>query len=891
MSGGGRGLPGGAPDPRREVDDEVEDYLERRARELVAEGMAPDEARRAAEAAFGDVDGVRRACVRIQGRLQRRRRLLATVRGVAGGLAQDLRVGARALLRRPGFASVAVLTLGLGVGANTALFSVVDAVLLRPLPYPEPDRLVQLWEQSPGQRSPSPADFMDLRRSTTTLSDLAAYSAVTATLTGEGEPEEATYASVSANFFRTFGVRAAVGATFGPEPVEAGVRLAVLSDALWARRFGRDPSVVGSTLRVDEVAYSVLGVMPPSFGFPADVAFWVAAPGDVPGSPFLPDPAPVLRDVWYHDVVGRVARGVTLSRAGEEMNALAAGLAAAFPDQDDGLSVRLVPLRDELLGSTGRTLWLLLGATSLVLLVACTNAANLLLARGVARRDELALRTALGAGRARLFTHAVAEAAVIAAAGGVAGAAMAAGGLALLTPWVAAVLPRGGEVSLDGSILLYAMLAAAVTAVLFGTLPARAAVRVAGAARGSRGATGARGHRVLGDALVAAEVAMAVVLVLGAGLLLRSVARVASVDLGFEPEDLTVAWVGLPGSRGLAREERVAFYREVGERLGALPGVRGIAWAQTSPVRGGAGAGLRIEDAPLAPGEDPPNARWNVVSPGYFEVAGVRLVAGRAFTASDDEAAPPVAVVNQALARRAFGGELPIGRRINTGLDGHTPDGGWRWVTVVGVVEDTRNQGPTAEVEPMLFRPITQAGPSSGRMMALVRGGAGTGPAPLLRRAVWSVRADAPVSGIGAASSLAGAFAGERGLVLRLLGAFAALALGLGAVGTYGVTSFAVSRRTRELGVRMALGARRGSVSAMVLREALGPVGVGVLVGTAGGAALSGLLRALLFEVTPLDPATFAAVPLVLLAVSVAAVWIPARRAARVDPVVSLRAE
>jgi predicted permease len=631
--------------------------------------------------------------------------------------------------------------------------------------------------------------------------------------------------------------------------------------------------------------------MPASFDFPADVAFWVAAGGDIPGDAFLPDPVPVMRDVWYHDAVGRLASGASLEGATSELNAIAAGLAQTFPEQDAGLSVRLVPLQDELVGGVGRTLWLLLGATGLVLLVACTNAANLLLARGVARGGELALRAALGAGRARLFAHAVAEAVVIAAAGGVVGAGMAAAAVAFLRPRVAGVLPRGAAISLDGSILVYAALAAGATAILFGALPARVAVRAAGAARRGAGGTPATGHRLLGDALVAAEIAMAVVLVLGAGLLLRSVARVAAVDLGFEAEGLTVAWVGLPGARDRSSEERVAFYGDVGERLRSLPGVRGVAWAQTSPVHGGAGAGLRIEGAPLSPGEDPPDTRWNVVSRDYFDVAGIPLRAGRAFTASDDAGAPPVAVVNETLARRILGSEAPIGRRINTGLDGREPDGSWRWVTVVGVVADTRNQGPTGTVVPMMYRPMGQAALRAGRMMALVRGGVGDGPAPLLRRAVWSVDADAPVSGIAPGTALAGAFAGERGLVLSLLGAFAALALGLGAVGAYGVTSFAVSRRTRELGVRMALGARRGRVSAMVLRDALGPVGVGVLVGSAGGAALSGLLGALLFEIAPLDPPTFLAVPAVLLAVSLAAVWIPARRAARVDPVVSLRAE
>lgn len=879
------------PDPARDVDEEVEDYLLRRTRELVEQGMDPAQARRAAEDAFGDPERVRRACIRIQ----RRRRMRTATFGAVAGLGQDVRVAVRALVRRPGFAAVAILTIGLGVGANTALFSVVDAVLLEPLPFAEPDRLVQVWESDPSRptRSPSPADFLDLRRSASSFRDLTAFSAASGTLTGQGEPETAVYASVSANFFRTLGVDPAVGSTFGPEPVPEGERLVVLSDALWARRFGRDASVLGRSLRVDGVAFTVVGVMPVSFDFPAGVAFWTAAPGDVPGSPFLSGAPRALRDVWYHDVVGRLAPGVDRARAAAEMDAAAASLAAAYPEENGGLRIRLVPLRQELVGDVSHTLWLLLGATGLVLLVACTNAANLMLARGVTRSDEIALRAALGAGRARLLGHAVAESAVIGLAGGLAGAAFAFGSLTLLRSRVAAVLPRGGELALDGSVLAYAAVAALATALVFGLLPARAAVRTAGAAHGRRGATGSTRGRSLGDVLVCVEVALAVVLVLGAGLLLRSVARVASVDLGFQAEGLTVASVGLPGARSLAPDVRLTFYRGVEERLRAIPGVRGVAWAQTSPVREGPGAGLRIEDQPLEAGQDPPGVLWNVVSPDFFRVAGVRVVAGRDFSTSDDAGATPVGVVNEALARRVFGGDNPLGKRVNTGLDGRTGDDAWRWVTVVGVVADTRNRGPARAAEPMLYRPMAQGGPgfSGSRMLALVRAGRDAAPAPLIRRAVRDVNADAPVSGIAPATTLAGAYEGERGLVLALLGVFAALALVLGAVGTYGVTAFTVSRRTRELGVRMALGARRSGVSAMVLREALVPVGAGVLAGVLGGAALSRLLGALLFEVDPLDPITFAAVPLLLLAVSLVAAWIPARRAARVDPVVALRAE
>ncbi len=891
MSPRGEGLPG-RDDPRRDVDDEVEDYLRRRARELEEGGMDPAAARRAAEEAFGDVEGVRRACVRIQ----RRRRVRTTLGTALRAAVQELRFGARALRKRPGFTSVAVLTLGLGVGANAALFSVMNAVVLRPLPFAEPDRLVQVWESDPRRptRDPSPADYLDLRRDAESFEALTAYHETSGNLTGEGEPESVGYASVSANFFRTLGVDPALGSAFGPDPVDAGVDRAVLSDGLWRRRYGADPTVVGRSLRVDGVAYEILGVMPPTFRFPADADFWVAAPRDVPGSRFLStSPAEPLRDAWYHEVVGRLAPGVDLAGASAEMDALAARLAADYPLPNEGLRIRLVPLKEETLGDTGRTLWLLLGATGLVLLVACTNVANLLLARGVARHAEVGVRIALGAGRMRIVGHVLAESFVLAAAGAVVGAAAGAGGLRLLRPTLAAALPRGSEIGVDGAVLVFAALAALVTVLLFGGFPARAAARAGGAARVARGATTSGKGRRLGDALVAIEVAMAVVLVLGAGLLLRSVAKIASVDLGFDAEALTVAWVGLPGAGDLSMDERVGFYGSVGDRLAALPGVRGVAWTQASPLGAGAGAGLRIEGVPETANRTRVDVRWQVVSPGYFDVAGIRLLAGRMFGPEDGSGAEPVAIVSASLARAAFGGEDPLGRRINTGLDGRVGDD-WRWVRVVGVVADTRNRGPTRGPDPVLFRPLAQGGPGfpGSRLLAVLRtDGATPALPPLVRKVVGDVDADAPVYGLASATALTGAYTGERRLVLLLLGIFAALALGLGAVGTYGVTAFAVSRRTREVGVRLALGADRGGITVLVLRQGLAPVALGLLAGAAAGAAGSRLLTSLLFEVHPLDPVTFLVVPVLLVAVSTLAVWVPARRAARMDPVRALSSE
>ena len=815
--------------------------------------------------------------------------------GYGGGAGTIL----RGLARRPGFTATAIGTLALGIGANVGLFSVVRSVILAPLPFPDSDRLVQVWESDVHRpvRSLSPADFLDLKERTGTLQDLAAWDESDATLDGVDRALRIRAASVSSNFFRTLGVEADRGRAF--EGAE-GTPAVVLSDGLWRREFGGDPGTLGAVIRLDGRPHEVVGVMPRDFDFPAGADLWIRAPRDVPVGLGFPGDITTVRDAWYFQAVGRIAPGRDLEAASAEMDALAAALEREHPEVNEGLGIRLVPLKEELVGPVRGTLLLLLGATALVLLVACANVANLLLGRATDRSRELAIRQALGAGRGRLVRYVLGESMALGAGGAAAGALLAWGGVALLRDGLGPLLPPGATIDLDLWALGYAATVAVVCAGFFGGLPAwLAAARVDGIPRdGSRGATDGRLARTLGRGLVTAEVAMAVTLVLGATLLLRSLDRLQRVDPGFEAPGLTLASVALPaGADGeVGSPEPAAVFEAMAAEVAALPGVLSAGWTQRGPLELGPGAGLRTFAG--GPEEwaahDLPGVRWQVVDPGYFATLGVPLIAGRGFESGDDARGEPVALVNAAFVRAVFGDADAVGRLVNTGLDGRTPDGDWRWVRIVGVVADTRNRGPAAEPEPVLFRPMAQGGPGfrGDAALLVVRAGSGVpGLAEALRERIERVVPGAPVYRVTSGESLAAPYAADRRLVLGLLGTFAVLALALGTVGVYAVTAGTVARRTREVGVRMALGADRRRVVGLVLSQGMLPVLAGLALGL-GAATLGGRLAVdLLFEVSPADPVSLLAVTGLLLATALAATWVPARRASRVDPVRAIREE
>ena len=857
-----------------DVDEEVAFHLEERARELVAGGLDAAAARAQARREFGDVAAAR-ARLRDEGvrqaRRERRGRWLDE-------LAQDTRFAARALRRRPGFLAVAVLTLALGVGANTTIFGVVDAVLLRPLPYAQPERLVAVWPA----HGFSMAEYAGFRDRARTLSALAGYrDAVGASLSGDGEPERLEAATVSATLFATLGVDAAVGRTLVAGEDEPGRSdVVVLGDGLWRRRFGADPGIVGRRIRIDGDPRTVVGVMPASFRFPRGTTeLWL---------PMTIDPAnPGAAWGWGgFRLVGRLAPGATPRAVVDDVVGIARQLRVENPLWTPDTTFYLAdaaaePLQQRIVGDVRRMLLTLLGAAALVLLIACVNVANLLLARGLERERELVVRSALGAGRGRLARQLLTESLMLGVLGGVAGLAVATASLRLLVRVLPADTPRLAEIGVDARTFAAALAAAIVTGLLFGLVPAlRLTQPAAGGALASRGAAGGP-RRALPATLVAAEMALAVVLVTGAGLLIKSFARLSRVDPGFRTEQVVSARVSPPeeGLREPAR--RRALHAAVLERARAIPGVTAAAltsqlpFDQENPL-----TALSIPGVTLNP-NNLPLFEQRRISPEYPAVVGLRLLRGRTFTPADREGAQLDALIDERAARQFFPDVDPIGRTVGFP---------WfdRWMTVVGVVASVKNNDLAAEGAPALYMPFAQD-PTTSAVLVLRTTSTPAALAAPLRAAVAGVDADAPVSHVRALDELIADSVARPRLTTALLAAFAALALLLGAVGLYGVIAYQVSQRTRELGVRMALGARTGDVVRMVLRQGLAVTLAGAVVGLLASLALARVLGSLLFGVSARDPMIFAAVPVVLAIVAVLATLVPARRAAAVEPGRALR--
>ncbi len=808
-----------------------------------------------------------------------------------GGV-RETRAAMRALRARPGYALLSIVTLGLGIGANTAVFSVVRGVLLSPLPFPEPDRLVQIWETTPerSSRSVAPANFLDWRERSDAFEEMASYRTVSGNLLGADSPERVRGVSGSGGFFDVVGVGASVGRVYTASDEHlAGAPATVLSHGLWTRRFGADPAVVGTTVRLDEALLTVVAVAPVGFDFPAGTDLWTRDPADVPSIPGFPGDIRQLRDAWYTRVVGRLAPGVEIDVAVAQLGSVAAALEELYPESNTDAGVRLVPLRDQVVGGVRSTLWLLFGAVTLVLLIACANVGNLALARATERSGDLAVRRALGADGRRLVTHVLAECTLLAAAGAALGLLGAVALVRFLARTVAAGLP-GLTVGVDPITMLYASVVAAGALILFGALPAVAAARRTPAASlvGRAHTSSHRGMRAQ-NALVSGEMALAVVLVLSATLLTRTVAHLRAIDPGFEPDGLTAAWVSLPGARGLPEGERTLFWLEAAEALRALPGVTAVGFSQESPVAVGARAGLRVFGRTNEP-NDIPDVAWAVVSTGYFDAVRTPLLEGRAFTAEDASVGEPVALVNETLARQVFGDGGAVGMRLNTGLDGQMEDGSPRWVRVIGVVADTRNQGPAQATLPMMYRPAgaSTRGYRGESAMFAVRADVAPTRASL-QGAIATVNSGAPVFQFVRGGDLAEAYLTSTLAVLRLLTGFSALAMILGAVGIYGVTSFLVRRRTREVGVRMALGSSGPAIGVLMLRRGVAPAVIGMVVGLAAAAFATRALESMLFGVRPLDPLSIALTCVALLSVAMGAITVPALRAARVDPVVAIR--
>ena len=799
-------------------------------------------------------------------------------------LRQDLRYALRTLRRSPGFALAVVATLAIGIGANTAVFSAVNGVLLRPLPFREPDRLMAIWGHhvSIGRETASLPDFLDWRRQSRGFERMAALTNTRYNLAGEGEPEVVRGAIATADLFPLLGMTAERGRVFGPESERAGAaRVVLLGEGFWRRRFGASPEVIGRSLLLSGVSHTVIGVVPQARRLQQEADVW---------TPLTTDTA-LGRRSDFLTVVGRLAPGVTAERAQQEMSTIATRLEREYPASNSGWGVELVGLQEQLVGAARPALLVFMGAVALVLLIACANVANLLLARVASREREVTIRAALGAPRHRLVRQLLGESVVLALAGGTVGMLVAMWGAQLLSALGPGAIPRREELGIDPAALGFALALSLTSGVLFGLVAARRALGVeahAGIREGGRGLSGGVGLRRTRSLLVLSEVALAFILLVGAALLLRSFARLQQVEPGFAGGGLLTARVSLP--RGTYAEEpaRAAFGERLLARLQATPGVRSAALVSDLPL-GGSPPYWAFTVAGVEP--PPPDVAQDAVvyfsSPGYFSTVGIPLRDGRLFDASDRADAPPVAVIGEALARRYWPDRSPLGQRIT--FDNPT-DTSATWLTVVGVVGDVRQETLAAPAYPQVYLPFAQT-PVRSVVVVARSDGDPLGLLPALRGHTAELDPTLPLSEVATMDQVVAATLARPRVNALLLSGFALVALALAAIGIYGVISYGVIQRTRELGIRTALGADSSRLLRLVVRQGMAPVLLGVALGAAGALAGGRVLRSLLFGVGVADPATFVAVTLFLLGVALLASYLPARRASRSDPMVALRSE
>jgi predicted permease len=804
---------------------------------------------------------------------------------------QDLRYGLRSLAKNPGFTAVALIALALGIGANTAIFSVINTVLLRPLPYQDPGRLVVVWEDRTKngypRDTPAAGNFNDWREQNQVFEGMAAVANMSFNLTGAGEPERIDGRRVSAGLFPLLGVEPQLGRAFLPEEDQPGVgRVVLLSHGLWQRRFGADPALIGRALTLNGESHTVVGVMPPHFQFPtAEDELWVPIA-------FTPNEA-ANRGRHFLQVFARLKPGVALEQAQAEMNTISARLQQQYPNSNTDVGAAVVPLHEQLVGDIKPALLVLLGAVGFVLLVACANVANLLLARAAARQKEIALRVALGASRTRLLRQFLTESVLLGLLGGGLGLTLALWGVNLLKAFIPTEVAQARAVAIDGRVLGFTLLVSVLTGIIFGLVPAAQASKFnlndTLKEGGRESAAGRRGNRVR-SLLVVAEVAVSLILLIGAGLLINSFLRLRSVDPGFRTDNLLTMRVVLPQQKYPEPAQRSAFYTEMLGRVEALPGVRSAAVTTNLPLTfKGNSIGVSIEGRPdPGPGQRP-SVVTRVVSPEYFRTMGIALMRGRQFGREDRADTPSVAVINETMARRFWPGEDPLGKRITPGAAGSTdPDD---WITVVGIARDVRQFELEAEPKPQMYLSYEQAAFFEPGDLVVSTEVEPLSLAGAVRQAVWSVDRDQPVSDIRTMQDVLSTSLARQRFSTLLLALFAAVALALAAVGVYGVMSYTVAQRTHEIGIRLALGAQGGDVLRLAVGQALRLVCAGAVVGLLGALALTRVMSSLLYGVSATDPATLAGISAVLVGVGLLAGYIPARRAAKVDPMIALRYE
>jgi putative ABC transport system permease protein len=793
---------------------------------------------------------------------------------------RDVRYAIRQLTRTPGFALVAILTLALGIGASSAIFSVVNGVLLRPLPYPEPDALVRVFEIVPqyGRFSVAPASFLDWRQQNTVFERIATYNSTSATFTDTSGPERITGATVSWDLFDLLKVQPLLGRSFKADEDAPGKdSVIVLSHGMWQRRFGGDPNILGRSVTLSGTPVTIIGVMPASFLFPRDAEFW---------RPIALNPAKASRGGHFLAVIARTKPGISIKQAEAEMKTIAERLAIQYPDASANESAEVVALREQVVSGIRPALLTLLAAVGVLILIACANVANLLLVRASVREKEIAIRAALGAARRRLVLQMLAESLVLSLAGGGLGLLLAYLSIPFIQTLSAGSIPRVDDIFLDANVLGFAFAVSVTTGILFGLAPAWRASRagLAGVLKEGGRSSSVSGGRWVRSGLLVAEVALSIVLLVGAALLLRSFAKLIDVNPGFQPERVLAFRVSLPATTYPEEHNRVQFFDRLLEHLDALPEVTAAGMVQTLPMRGGYVLSFAVQGRPASTPGNEPSANHRVISPDYFRTLGIPLLRGRTFTADDADKTPMVAVVDEAFVRRHFPKEDPIGR----GLDiGNGTDGFYQ---IVGVVGDVHYDSLDANPDPTMYVPYKQDVFSTMWIVARSDGDPARAAAGA-RQAVQQIDRGLPAYSMMPLATVVSESVAQRRFSMLLLALFAAIALFLAAVGLYGVMAYTVSQRTQEIGVRMAMGAQRADVLRMVVGGGLKLTLVGVAIGVAAALALARLVATMLFDVTPFDPASYAATAGVLLAVAALACYIPARRAMRVDPIVALRQE
>jgi putative ABC transport system permease protein len=808
-----------------------------------------------------------------------------------GTLLQDLRFGIRILLRNPGFTLVAVLALALGIGANTAIFSVVNGVLLRPLPYKNSDRLVLVWETNPSENlyhaTVAPPNFFDWRAQNLVFDHIVGIRHIALNLTGQGNPEQLLGAGVSYDLFKMLEVEPVIGRSFLPEDDrKESNRVAIISHGLWQRRFGSDPSIIGKPLTLNNNGYTVVGVTPANFRTPEAVFRQSGSEVWIPLS-FVTDDL-TNRNNQFLYVMGRLQQNISIDYAEASMNVVAVQLSQQYPDTNEGRGVKLTSLKEETVGKVGMKLFMLLGAVGFILLIACANVANMLLARAAARQKEIAIRLSLGAGRWRIIRQLITESVLLSFLGGILSLLLAMWACDLLVNIGPDYIPRLKEISLDRQVLGFTFAISILTGILFGLAPALHATKpdISRSLKdGGISSTGIRGNR-LRSMLVVAEVALSLVLLIGAGLLINSLLRLQMVDPGFRPENVLAVRVGLTPKYS-ENPQKIAFFKQLIERIEALPGAESVGAINDLPLSGNQSiTRIVIEGQPAVEEGKEPVVDWRQISPNYFKTMGIPLIIGRDFTSQDDRSVPPVAIINQSLAQKHWPDQNPIGKRFK--FASTAPNN--PWITVIGLVGDIRHLGLNESEGPALYISYLRS-PRSGMFITVRSNLDRANLTAAIQKEIWAMDIDQPIASIKTMDQFLSKSTSEPRFYSVLLGIFAVLALVIAAVGIYGVMSYTVAQRTHEIGIRMALGAQPGDVLRLILGKSLALVIIGVIIGVAAASVITRILAGFLFGITPTDPITFATISLILSFVALIASYLPARRATKVDPIVALRYE